>query len=151
VIEIRDARTDELQALSELCLRSKAMWGYDQDFLTACKDELLLQAEDLKFSQIVIAELSAEIAGIAQVKIESLEAHLLKMFVEPTCLKNGIGSALFDWARETSKTKGATKLIIESDPNAAEFYRLMGARDTGLTPSGSIPGRMLPKLVYDLT
>ena len=151
MIKIRLARPEELQALSELCLRSKAVWEYDQEFLSACKDELALHEEELTSSHIAVAELNGKIAGIAQVKMENWNAHLLKMFVEPTNLKNGIGSALFDWARETSKANGATKLIIESDPNAAEFYRLMAARDVGFAPSGSIPGRMLPMLEYDLT
>ena len=40
--------------------------------------------------------------------------------------------------------------MIEADPDAAPFYRRMGAQDVGLAPSGSIPGRMLPKLVKEL-
>jgi hypothetical protein len=41
-------------------------------------------------------------------------------------------------------------MIIEADPDAAPFYRRLGARDAGLAPSGSIAGRMLPKLVVEL-
>jgi hypothetical protein len=33
---------------------------------------------------------------------------------------------------------------------AAPFYRRMGAYDVGQAPSGSVPGRMLPKLVMNL-
>jgi hypothetical protein len=45
---------------------------------------------------------------------------------------------------------GADRLLIEADLEAAPFYRRMGAHDYGLAPSGSIPGRMLPKLVKEL-
>jgi hypothetical protein len=41
-------------------------------------------------------------------------------------------------------------MIIEADPDAAPFYRLMGARHTGFAPSQSIPGRMLPRLLMEL-
>jgi hypothetical protein len=45
---------------------------------------------------------------------------------------------------------GARRVFIEADPDAAPFYRRMGARDAGLAPSGSIAGRMLPRLVFEL-
>ncbi len=41
-------------------------------------------------------------------------------------------------------------MTIEADPDAAPFYRRLGARDTGLVPSGSIAGRWLPKLIVEL-
>jgi hypothetical protein len=45
---------------------------------------------------------------------------------------------------------GADRMVIEADPDAAPFYRRIGAKDCGLVPSGSIPGRMLPKLLKAL-
>ena len=42
MIRLRDARQDELQSLTELCLRSKAVWGYDAAFMAACRIELTL-------------------------------------------------------------------------------------------------------------
>jgi hypothetical protein len=41
-------------------------------------------------------------------------------------------------------------MVIEADPDAAPFYRKMGAKHCGFAPSGSIPGRVLPKLVKEL-
>ncbi len=151
MIRLRAARTQELPDLSELCLRSKAVWGYDKKFLEACRRELELHEEELDSSHIVVAEARGHIIGIAQIKVEKFEAHLLKMFVEPTWLRSGVGSLLFTWACEEAGANGAMRLFIESDPGAAPFYRRMGAHDVGYAPSGSIPGRVLPKLVYDLT
>ncbi|MEE8490728.1 MAG: hypothetical protein V3S60_03740 [Acidimicrobiia bacterium] len=37
MISIRPARRDELDLLSDLALRSKGFWGYDDDFLEACR------------------------------------------------------------------------------------------------------------------
>jgi hypothetical protein len=43
---IRPARPDECELLSELALRSKGCWGYDAEFLEACRAELTLVPED---------------------------------------------------------------------------------------------------------
>ena len=38
--ELRDGESNEAEALSALALRSKAYWGYDEAFMTACVGEL---------------------------------------------------------------------------------------------------------------
>jgi GNAT superfamily N-acetyltransferase len=75
---------------------------------------------------------------------------LLKLFAEPGVLRRGVGRTLFAWATDVAREKGATRLIIDSDPGAAPFYRRMGAYDLSQAPSGSIPGRMLPRLAINL-
>jgi GNAT superfamily N-acetyltransferase len=147
---VRAPTVEELPALSALCFRSKAVWGYDNDFMEACRTELTLQASELRSSSIAVAEGSWGIVGVAQIKVVGSEADLLKLFVEPTALGNGVGTALFLWAMNKARSKGAQRLLIEADPDAAPFYRRMGAEDCGLAPSGSIPGRTLPKLVKEL-
>jgi GNAT superfamily N-acetyltransferase len=148
---LRAARAEELRELNALCLRSKAMWGYDQAFLDACKDELKLDDAELETSFVAVAEAGGTIAGVAQVELKNSEANLLKMFVEPANVNCGIGRMLFRWACDEARKNGACRLVIESDPYAVQFYRRMGARDVGLAPSGSIAGRMLSKLSFDLS
>ena len=147
---VRQARLEELPDLSELCLRSKAVWGYDQAFLETCRHELTFQPEDLDTTHIAVAETSVGIAGVAQVKVIDTEADLLKLFIAPSELRRGVGRVLFDWAIMEAKRIGATHLIIEADPDAAAFYRRMGASDAGVSRSHSIPGRWLPKLRLEL-
>ena len=147
---LRPARIEELAALSELCLRSKAVWGYDAAFLAACRTELTLQAADLEQSCVQVAESDGQVVGVAQVSVVSAQASLVKLFVDPLALRRGIGRRLLAWGMAVARAQRACTLIIESDPGAAEFYRRMGARDAGFVPSGSIPGRMLPLLKLDL-
>jgi histone acetyltransferase (RNA polymerase elongator complex component) len=147
---IRAPTIEELASLSELCLRSKATWGYDREFLEACRSELSFDQRDLQLTPIAVAELDGKVVGVAQVKVMGNEADLLKLFVEPSVLHRGVGRTLLSWATSVAREKGATKLIIDSDPGAAPFYRRMGAYDLGRAPSGSIPGRMLPKLAINL-
>ncbi len=148
--KIRTPEIHELPTLSALCLRSKAVWGYDDAFLSSCRDELSFNPQDLALTYIAVAQEPGALLGVVQVKVEQSQADLLKLFVEPDAMCRGIGKALFVWAIDTAKNAGAIRIAIEADPGAAAFYRHMGAHNDGTAPSGSIPGRMLPKLALDL-
>lgn len=149
-LTIRAPDTEELPALSELCMRSKAVWGYDAAFMEACRRELSFDVSDLASSQVAVAARGGSLLGVVQVGMTAEgEADLAKLFVEPAELRRGVGQALFAWARDVARGLGAVRMTIEADPEAAPFYRRLGARDAGLAPSGSVAGRMLPKLVLE--
>ena len=46
--------------------------------------------------------------------------------------------------------RGFTRLHLDADPEAAPFYLHFGAIRLGSTLSGSIPGRLLPRLEFRL-
>ena len=148
---IRAPEVDELPALWELCMRSKAVWGYDAAFMEACRGELSFDPGDLASSRIAVAASAERVLGVAQVRMKAGNgADLAKLFVEPEAMGGGVGRVLLAWATDAAREMGASSMTIEADPDAAPFYRRLGARDTGLVPSGSIAGRMLPKLVLAL-
>lgn len=126
------------------------MWGYDRTFLDACREELSLKAEDLEKMTVVVAEDDGVVAGLYQLDIRGDDAELLKLFIEPDQLRSGWGRKLFEAALGEAKRRGAIRLHIEADPDAVPFYERMGAVRIGVAPSGSIPGRILPKLEYRL-
>jgi GNAT superfamily N-acetyltransferase len=150
MLALRPARPDEGPALTELCLRSKAIWGYDAAFMQACRKELAVTPAAIMSSRVQVAEVDGRLAGVAEVKSEGDVAQLEKLFVEPTMLRTGTGRQLLDWAKATARAAGARTMLIEADPDAAPFYRRMGAVDDGVVPSGSIPGRFIPKLNLSL-
>jgi GNAT superfamily N-acetyltransferase len=150
VIQLRDARQDELPGLSELCVRSKAVWGYNAGFMTACRAELTLCPDEFQRTYLQVAERDSTIVGLAQIKVTGGDADLLKLFVEPALLGSGIGRLLFEWATARARGLGAVRMTIEADPDAAAFYERMGACHAGFAPSQSIPGRMLPRLRMEL-
>jgi len=146
MLQLRPARPDEAELLTELCLRSKAVWGYDEAFMHACRAELTLTADDCATPLIQVAAEGDVIAGVVQVTVQADKADLAKLFITPGTIRAGVGRKLFDWAVTTARQRGARWLWIEADPDAAGFYRRMGAIDDGTAPSGSIPGRILPRL-----
>lgn len=156
MLHLRPPTRQELSAISDLMFRSKAVWGYDQDFMEACRDELTLTHEQLDTSDICIAVDGDMLIGMAQVSIENGQADLAALFVDPDHKGTGAGRILFEWAVTSARkicaeNPGFSKMIIDADPFAAPFYRHMGAHDIGSTPSSAIPGRTLPQLAYDLT
>ena len=150
MLTLRTANDNECVTLSDLCMRSKAVWGYDQDFLDACRAELTLTADTLAHSAVQVAEIDGHIVGVAEVTAAGDAAYLEKLFVDPAALRGGTGRQLFEWARRKAASMQAKTLTIESDPQAADFYRCMGAIDDGKVASTLIPGRLIPKLILQL-
>lgn len=150
MIRLRSPLPHEAASLSALCLRSKAVWGYDDAFMAACVEELTVTIEALASSHFQVSDDNGNINGVVQVEVRGDEAELELLYVDPDRIGTGAGRALMSWAKDTSRALGADRLIIVADPHAVEFYEHMGARRIGEYPSGSIPGRMLPQLVIPL-
>jgi GNAT superfamily N-acetyltransferase len=145
-VRIRPAHEDELDQLSDLALRSKAVHGYSSEFLEACREELTITPARLATEAILVAEGLGRRLGFAAVAVDGDSADLVDLFVEPDQRGSGVGSHLLKAAAETARSSGATRLEIEADPYAEDWYRKRGAERIGEAPSGSIPGRMLPLL-----
>jgi len=147
---LREPTPAELPALTSLCQRSKAHWGYSGDMLKAFAAELTVTPENLAKDAIMLAEDKRGIAGVVQVSKQGDDAVLEKLFVEPERLGEGTGKILYVWACRVARENGAKHLFIEADPDAASFYQHLGAVQVGTVESGSIPGRTLPHLVHAL-
>ncbi|MCP8708775.1 GNAT family N-acetyltransferase [Streptomyces sp. AC04842] len=147
---IRNARPDEAGELTELALRSKAHWGYDEAFMASCREELTVRPSEVAGRRTALAERDGRILGFTTVDGSPPEGALGMMFVDPSALGQGMGRALFAHALATARAAGFRRLTIDADPNAEPFYRAMGAVRIGETPSGSIPGRVLPLLAGGL-
>ncbi|MCU0683879.1 MAG: SDR family NAD(P)-dependent oxidoreductase [Polyangiaceae bacterium] len=149
-MRIRPARPSEAATLSALALRSKAHWGYDQEFLERCRAELTLRPDDLQARRASVAELDGQIAGFVTIEGDPPFGEIGALFIEPALMGVGAGQALWLHAVEAARAAGFALLSIDSDPGAEGFYLRMGARRVGESPSASIPGRMLPCLVYEV-
>lgn len=150
-MKIRRARPDEAHELSRLALRSKAMWGYDADFLDAVREELTWQPQQFNDHPAFVAVDDGRVVGFSALKpLGEIEIELDALFIEPESARRGIGQQLFAQAIGEAREAGYRHVIIHGDPNADAFYCQMGAVQIGTTPSGSIPGRRLPLYRYAL-
>ncbi len=144
---IRLARIDEAPGLSELCVRSKASWGYDEAFMALARVVLQVNPEQIAAGDVWVATgADGEVAGMVALgpseQVDTLD--LDKLFVEPQRIRDGVGRLLIGEAIAEARRRGAKRLTILSDPYAAGFYERNGARLIGQAPSDAIPGRSVP-------
>ncbi|MEC9346800.1 MAG: GNAT family N-acetyltransferase [Pseudomonadota bacterium] len=135
-----------MAGLTDLALRSKAHWGYDAAFMAACVAELTITPDMLDRDLFALAVEGGRVAGFCRVSIGESHAELEDLFVEPDLIGTGLGRALWTEAVRLARAAGATRIELDADPNAAAFYTAMGAAVIGQSPSGSIPGRVLPRM-----
>jgi ribosomal protein S18 acetylase RimI-like enzyme len=147
-IVFRAARRDEVDLLTEVALRSKGHWGYDQKFLDACGAELTFRPEDVAARRIVVAHSPPEILGFYSIDGTPPRGELGNLWIIPERIGTGLGRRLWHHAVASAREAGYTSLLIEADPNAVGFYEAMGADRIGEVPSASVPGRTLPLLVF---
>lgn len=147
---LRAARSSELEALSALALRSKAVWNYPHEFLDACRDELTLDEGDL--GGTFVKELDGTIVGFYTVsRCGTGQVELDYLFVEPWALRRGHGRDLIEHAKQRARAGGDGVMFVQGDPHAEAFYLTAGARRVGVRASRSIPGRVLPLYEIELT
>ena len=149
---IRAAQVGEATKLTALCVRSKAHWGYDAEFMRRSAVSLRVSSADIALGRVLVAvDVKDRALGVASVIPEGDCADLDLFFIDPPFMGRGVGRALFKAAVQAAYMIDAKTLTILADPNAAAFYERMGARFLRSAPSDAIPGRTLPLYKYDIT
>jgi GNAT superfamily N-acetyltransferase len=145
---LRPARPDEAAALSELALRSKGHWGHSPEFLEACRAELTVS--DQQVPQVTVAEVDGTLAGFYLLEIDQERGELDMLFVDPPWIGRAIGGLLLRRALDEAAERGARTVELDADPDAAAFYARYGAARIGDVASGSVSGRVLPRMRFTL-
>jgi GNAT superfamily N-acetyltransferase len=148
---MRPARADEAGTLSDLALRSKAQWGYDAEFLDACRADLAFDPGELGARRAVVAEgAGGHVVGFYTLDGAAPVGKLGNLWIEPVHLRRGIGRRLWEHAVAAARAAGFTEVLIDADPHAEGFYLAMMAERIGAVPSTAVPGRFLPLMRYRL-
>jgi predicted N-acetyltransferase YhbS len=106
---IRPARVDEAPALSELCVRSKASWGYDEAFMALARAVLQVRPEQIAAGDVWVATGAAgEVVGMVALgpSEQPNTLDLDKLFVEPRWIRTGAGRALMAHAIDGGAPSG---------------------------------------------
>ena len=142
---IRAAVPQEADLLTELALRSKAVWGYSESFMARCRPLLTLTPHYIETTPTFVA-VDEDVCGFYSLKQRGGDVELDLLFVEPVKIRRGVGAELLAHAREQARALGYARLIIESDPGAEGFYVRAGARRIGTVASTVEENRLLPVL-----
>lgn len=145
-ILLRPARPEEAPEISALALRSKGYWGYDAEFLEACREDLTVEPAWCDGTRLTVAEREGVLLGYSRISGRPPVGDLDALFVDPTAMGLGIGKRLLDQAIACAGALGMSRLTIDSDPSAEPFYLHAGAVRVGESASTVFPGRVLPRL-----
>ncbi len=148
---IRKARPEEAEALTQLALRSKRSWGYDDAFMAAIMDDMIVRPLYLKDEHGIVAQAGTDVAGYAILRLDDDEAYLRDLFVEPAFMRIGVGAALFHHMISFARAQEAKRSWLHSDPHSIGFYKRYGLRVIGEEPSTVVPKRKIPVMLISLT
>ena len=145
---IRPASVDEAAVLTTIALDAKRYWGYPEHWIKHWEADLTISREFISDNHVYVAEAAdGEIRGFYALCVSGEKAELEHMWVTPASIGTGIGKELFLDAMERAAALDVRDLQITSDPNAAGFYKRMGATQIGEAdaPVDGQP-RKLPRL-----
>ena len=144
---IRPASVDEASVLTRIAHDAKRHWGYPEHWIKHWESDLTISADFIRDNHVYVAEEDGEIQGFYALSVIGDRAELEHMWVVPHRIGTGMGKDLFLDAMERAAALNVGAIEIVADPNAAGFYKHMGATQIGETDA-SLEGqsRTLPRL-----
>ena len=147
---IRRSSPEDAATLTTIALEAKRHWGYPEHWIKHWESDLTISSDFIRDNHVYVAEENGEIHGFYALCVADDKAELEHMWVTPAVIGTGVGKELFLDAMERAAKLDVGSVEISSDPNAAGFYKRMGATQIGETDSivdGQL--RKLPRLKID--
>jgi GNAT superfamily N-acetyltransferase len=132
---IRRSSPEEATTLTQIALDAKRHWGYPEHWIKHWESDLTISSDFIRDNHVYVAEEDGDIRGFYALCLAGRKAELEHMWVKPDCIGTGVGKELFLDAMERAAALDVSHVEISSDPNAAGFYRRMGAEQIGETDS----------------
>jgi GNAT superfamily N-acetyltransferase len=144
---IRSALPEEANTLTQIALDAKRHWGYPENWIQHWEADLTITPDFIDQNQVFVIEEDGEVKGFYALCVDGSTAELEHMWVTPAYIGTGIGKELFLDAMDRATALRVNEIELSADPNAAGFYRRMGATQIGEVES-EIDGhsRKLPRM-----
>jgi len=148
---IKPASVGDAQTLTQIALDAKRHWGYPEHWIKHWESDLTISAEFITSNHVYVAEDEGEIRGFYALCLVDEKAELEHLWVRPSHIGTGIGKELFLDAMERAAKLNVSEVELSADPNAAGFYKRMGASQVGEIDS-EIDGepRKIPRMKIDV-
>ncbi len=131
-MKIKKAQKTDAQRITELTFRSKNYWGYGASQIEAWRDDLTMTPGEIEEQHVYILISINELIGFYAFEAESdTVVKLHSLFIEPKYIRKGYGKLLMKDFLKRALFLNFEKVILDSDPNAVEFYRSMGFKTIG--------------------
>ena len=135
---------ESLEVINDFILQSKASWGYSQALLNLWRSGLEVSAQDVLSRHFFFGRSDERLVLIYSLsELSSPSCELEDCWIHPDFIGKGLGASIFCDIEKRMLQLGWTSMKIVSDPNAAGFYKRMGAVQAG-EAQGKPEGRVLP-------
>jgi GNAT superfamily N-acetyltransferase len=126
LVRIRDADPSDLDVLRGIFRRSSLSNEGDRENLLANPEtlEFALPTTDGQ-SRLAVLE-DGRIAGFATGLIADTFVELEDLFVDPDCMRHGVGRALVDDIAQMARQHGLGRVEVTANPHASDFYEGTG-------------------------
>ena len=132
-VSIRDARPREAHALELIHRRASDVWEEYREQLSAHPDAIAPPHQAIAEGRVRVAvNASGRRLGFSVVlPVEEGRCELDDLFVEPDCMRRGIGRLLVHDLATRAAAAGAKSVEVIANPNALEFYSRLGFQISG--------------------
>jgi GNAT superfamily N-acetyltransferase len=142
-VTMRDAVPEDMVALAAVFRRSSLSNAGDRANLSAHPEVLELSAAEVFAGRTRVAVSDGCIVGFATGLDGDTAVELDALFVDPDCMRNGIGLALVLDIAATAGGHGRQRVEVTANEHALAFYAKAGFVDDGIAETRFGPARRM--------
>lgn len=143
-LKLRMAHPGDADVLTDILHRSKASWGYAEDRMTAFRSEYRIKPAMLATRSFLVAERGGRPVGFADGTGAGDSFNLEFLFVAPEEQRQGVGQLLLERMCDRTRELGKSRIVLESDAFAVDFYLQNNFTVLTERPSQMAPGLSIP-------
>ncbi|SHH58466.1 GNAT family N-acetyltransferase [Flavobacterium johnsoniae] len=143
-MKIQRVKTEDYIRLTEITKKSKAYWGYSDEQMEKWNNNLTITIDYIATNSVFNLVDENQIIGYySYIRLENNQVKLDNLFILPEYIGKGFGSFLMNDFLERMRNEKCQKIILDSEPNAEQFYRKIGFTKIGEFET-SIKNRFMP-------
>jgi GNAT superfamily N-acetyltransferase len=135
-LRIRTAKPTDVTELTQIAHAAKRSWGYPARLMRLWRADLTITPQFLAEHPVCCATQDRSLVGFCAISGQGATRELEHMWVAPAHQGVGVGRRLFAHLVRLLRRHRVERLVIASDPHAAEFCQRCGARRIGSVPHG---------------
>jgi len=149
-MNIQKAKIEDHIRLTEITKKSKAYWGYSEEQIEKWSNNLTITEDYIEKNPVFNLVEENQIVGYySYLKKEDNQVKLDNLFILPEYIGKGFGSFLMNDFLERMRNEKYQKIILDSEPNAEQFYQKIGFVKIGEFET-SIKNRFIPIMEMNL-
>lgn len=149
-MKIQKAKIEDHIRLTEITKKSKSHWGYSEEQIQNWSNSLTITVEYIEQNPVFnLVEENQIIGYYSYIRLENNQVELDNLFLLPEYIGKGFGSFLMNDFLERMRNEKCKRIILDSEPNAEQFYQKIGFQKIGEFET-SIKNRFMPIMEMSL-